>query len=121
MVEFVCRVSIGIDREHASQLQPARAPAPIAVQTPRIGIDFDSHAMSRTCAEDTLHVDFVTGAAQQLAPRDMPENSRVRISNSAQNALRLLRLTHAIAAMHTCDHHVETVEDVGGIIEGAVR
>src|SRR5438477_75642 len=73
VVDFAGRVSIGIDAEHASQLQRAGAPAPVDIETPGIRVDFNRNAVLRAGAQDRVHIDFVARSPEELSASDMPQ------------------------------------------------
>ena len=56
-------MSIGIDAEHASEVQCALMPTPVQVQTPWVGIDLNCHAMFYTCRQDLFDINVVSGAS----------------------------------------------------------
>ena len=90
VVDFFGRVGVGIDAEQASQLQPARAPAPVEIETPRVGVDLDGNAVFGAGLQDLLHVHFVAGTSQQLPSRDMAEDCGARVGNGSDDAFGLL-------------------------------
>src|SRR5712671_3767720 len=63
VVDFFGRVGIGIDAEHAPQLQPAGAPTPVEIETPWVGVDLDGDAVLGAGFKNLFHIDFVTGTS----------------------------------------------------------
>jgi hypothetical protein len=45
---------IGIDTEDAAVIKSSLVPAPVEVQPPRMGIDFDSNAIFSACFDGIL-------------------------------------------------------------------
>src|ERR1700730_1669993 len=54
---------VGIDAHHAATFKLALVPAPIQIQSPWIGIDFNGDAARRAGSKNFLNVDLVTGPA----------------------------------------------------------
>jgi hypothetical protein len=62
-IEFVRGMRVGIDAHHTAEGQRRAMPAPVQIEPPRIGVDFDRDAVLRACGEDRLDVNFVTRTA----------------------------------------------------------
>ena len=61
MIDLIGRMCVGIDAHHAATFK--RAPAPIQVEPPWIGIDFDGDAVRCAGGKNFLDVDLLTGPA----------------------------------------------------------
>jgi hypothetical protein len=59
-------MGVGIDAEHAAELQTALMPLPIKVQPPWIRIDLHGDAVICARLENSLDVDVIAGTAQEL-------------------------------------------------------
>jgi hypothetical protein len=68
VVELGDRVRVGIDAEHAAEVECGLVPPPIQVEPPRVGIDLNHDVMLGTGTQRLLDVDFVAWPPLQLAP-----------------------------------------------------
>ena len=109
-------MSIGIDAQEATELKSFAMPAPVELETPRIGVDFNSNPVFRTSFEHRFDVDFVTGPAKKLPPGEMTEVCRVRVCDRNDDALCLLITAKPEAAVHTGHDKVKSLEHLGRIV-----
>ena len=63
MIDLIGRMCVGIDAHHAATFKRAIVPAPIQLQPPWIGIDFNGDAVRCAGGKNFLDVDLVTGPA----------------------------------------------------------
>jgi hypothetical protein len=47
VIELANGMSVGVDAEHATELQHRLMPAPVKIKPPRMRVDFDCNAMLR--------------------------------------------------------------------------
>src|SRR5690348_8521003 len=100
-------MGIGIDAEHAPEFQRCLMPPPIEIQTPRVGIDLNSHSILSTRGKDPLDIHFVSRSAQQLTTGHMSENGGVRVRHRAYDPIGLRFPILAELAMHARDDKIE--------------
>ena len=67
-------------------------------------------------SEDTLDINVVAVAPQQLTPRHVAKDGRMRICNSAKDALGLRLTVFAELAVHTRYDEIEPAQDLFRII-----
>ena len=120
VVDLAGRVRVGINAEEASQLKPALAPSPVHIQPPGMCVDLDCHAVLGTGTQDALHIDLIAGPTEQLAPRNVAQNSRVRIFDRLDDPVRLLLPAEAELAMNAADDKVEASQYFFRVIERTV-
>jgi hypothetical protein len=64
MIDLNGRMCVGIDAHHAATFKPALVPAPIQIEPPWIGIDFNGDAARRAGSKNFLNVDLVAAAGR---------------------------------------------------------
>ena len=67
---------IRIDGQHHAFFHGSRDPGPVEVQSARMCIDLDRHAMLCTGFDDLKMIDRITGTAQEQSTRRMSEDRR---------------------------------------------
>ena len=80
---------VGIDAEHASEINGLLVPPPIQIQPPGIGINLYCYAVLCAGGENTLNVDIIPGPSQKLTSRHMAKNGRIWICHRPQNTFCL--------------------------------
>ena len=102
-------MGVGIDAHHAAELKGALVPPPIKVEPPRVGVDFDSYAVSPASGKDALDIDFISGAAEKLPSCHVSEDGRIRILDCARNTRRLRFTIKREPAVHARDYKIELI------------
>jgi hypothetical protein len=64
-VELGDGMSIGIDAEHAAQVQTALVPSPVEIEPPRVGVDLNGDAVIRARLENFLDIDLIARPARE--------------------------------------------------------
>jgi hypothetical protein len=118
--DLACGMRVRIDAHHAAEVERRLVPAPIKIETPRIGIDLDCNAMSSAGREHTRDVDIVSGSPQQLPSRHMAEDGCAGIHHCANNALRLRPAVEAKAAVDARDDKIEACKHLVRIVKRAI-
>ena len=103
---------IGINAEQATQFQGATVPAPIQIEAPRIGVDFNRDPMFRACSKDLVNIELIPRPTQQLASHGMTKDRRVGIANCTQKALGLSSLAQTKPAVNAGYDKVEPRQDI---------
>ena len=67
-------MSIGIDAEHAAELEAALIPSPVKIKPPRVRVDLDRDAVLRAGLQDFFDIDLIAGPTQELTPGHMPKD-----------------------------------------------
>src|SRR5262249_8643679 len=116
-INLAGRMGIGVDAHHASKIERPLVPAPIQIETPRVRVDFDGHAMGGAGGEDALNVDFVPRPSEQLTSGHVPKDGGVRICNCADDALCLQFRIELETAVDAGYHEVEFCQHLIRIIE----
>src|SRR4029453_4913885 len=111
-------MGVRIDAHPTSKLHGAAMPAPIEVEAPWIGVDFDRDSMGRARGEDLLDVQIVTRPTQQLASGHVAENGRIGVGDGAKDTCGLRLTIETKSAVHAGDHKVEAIEHIVGVVEG---
>ena len=78
-------------------------------------------AVFRARPKDPIDVDFVAGAALQLASCHMADDRRMRIFDRRHESLRLFLLWHLEAAMYARDNEVEVIQGVVWVVQRSIR
>jgi len=66
MVQFPDGMSVGIDAEDATVIQRLLVPAPVEVEPPRVGIDFDGDTVLGAGFQNFVDVHLISRAAGEL-------------------------------------------------------
>jgi hypothetical protein len=91
-LDLRCRMGIGIDAKYAPDVQRPLMPSPIEIEPPWVGIYLYSHFVLRAGNENPVDIEIIARAPQQLTASHMAKDGRVRVRDSAQDAVGL-RLT----------------------------
>ena len=89
-------------------------PAPVEVKSPRVRVDFNGNTVLRACGKNSLDVDVVARAAQELPPGHMPKDRGVRICDGADDALCLRLAIHLELPVDACDDEIKAASTSSG-------
>jgi hypothetical protein len=120
VVELADRMRIRIDAHYAAEVQSGLVPPPIEIETPRMGVDLNSDVVRCAGAQHLFDVDFVSGAALELASGHVSDDRRITIGDCSQKPLGLCFPIELEAAVDAGDHEIKPVEDIVRIVQGAV-
>ena len=121
MVEPGGVVGVGIDDTVQAPLRrPAPVP-PVQVESLRMGVELDGHAVRHRGIDHLRHVDRVAFALEQQPAGRMPQHGRARVFEGADDARRHFRLAQREGRVHRHDDIVELAQDRFVEIQPAVR
>ena len=95
-------------------------PAPVHVETPAAGVEFDDGAGFRSGIEDGGHIDGIRGPLQQQAAGEMADHRDIRVLDGLDDAFCHLRLGQIEDVVHAGDGVVELRENFVGEVQRAV-
>ena len=81
MIELPYGVGVRIDAENAAIIQSHLMPAPVKIEPPRVRVDFNGDASLGAGFQNSVDVDFISGAPGELTPGHMAQDGRIRIFN----------------------------------------
>ena len=79
VVELPNGVGVGINAEYAAVIQSLLMPAPVEIEPPRMGIDFNRNAVLSAGSQNPVDVDLISRAALELSAGHVAENGRIGI------------------------------------------
>ena len=85
-----------------------------------IGVDFDHRASGRGGVDDRIEIDRVAVASQEQPPGRVAEHRDPRVGGRHHKPLRHLVTRQVEIGVDACDHIIEAVEQLVGVIERAV-
>ena len=85
----MCRMSIGVDAEAATQFQSATQPPPIEVEPPRIAVDLNGNPVLGAGDQNALDINLVTRPAQQLPAGHVADDANERVGSRTHETVGL--------------------------------
>ena len=111
-VDFARGMSVWIDAHQASKPQCSLVPAPIEIEPPGIGVNFNRNAILSAGREHTLNIEFVSRPPQELSAGHVAEYGGVRIGDRPNDALGLCIAVKFKASMDAGDDKVECIQNL---------
>ena len=120
VVELPDGVGVGINAEDAAVIQSLLMPAPVEIEPPRMGIDFNRNAVLSAGSQNLVDVDLISRAALELSSGHVAENGRVGILDRRKDTLGLFLFGHFEAAVNAGDDKIKVAQHAVGIVERTV-
>jgi hypothetical protein len=95
-------------------------PAPVEIELPRMGVDFNGNTVLSAGSQNLVDVDLISRAALELPPGHVAENSRIVILDRLEDTLGLFLFGHFEAAMNADDDKIKVAQHAVRVVERTV-
>ena len=111
---------VRIDAQHTADIEGLLVSAPVKIETPRMGVDFDDNIVLGAGPQHLLDVDFVPRSPLKLPPGHVAYDGVVRMRDGPKEALRLRLAVQFEATVDAGDHEVKALQHVVRIVQRTV-